>query len=100
MDNSLTNVSDSLNLLNKSKSLKCVNVKNAPKRYVLAIFAFFGFFFAYILRANLSVAIVQMSRQIDEVGGSIRIENLTISNHQTVKISKTFERFLFNAFIS
>jgi hypothetical protein len=32
-----------------------------PKRHVLALYGFFGFFFAYSLRANLSVAIVQMS---------------------------------------
>ena len=32
------------------------------KRHVLAIYAFFGFFVAYIMRANLSVAIVEMSK--------------------------------------
>lgn len=32
------------------------------KRHMLAIYAFFGFFFAYSLRANLSVAIVDMSK--------------------------------------
>ena len=31
------------------------------KRHVLAFYAFFGFFIAYTLRANLSVAIVDMS---------------------------------------
>ena len=32
------------------------------KRHVLTIYAFFGFFFAYAMRANLSVAIVDMSK--------------------------------------
>ncbi|CAF0886174.1 unnamed protein product [Rotaria sordida] len=31
-----------------------------PKRYVLSLLAFFGFFNAYILRSNLSIAIVSM----------------------------------------
>lgn len=35
--------------------------KSIKKRYVLAIYAFFGFFIAFSLRANLSVAIVDMS---------------------------------------
>jgi hypothetical protein len=32
------------------------------KRHVLAVYSFFGFFFAYSLRANFSVAIVDMSK--------------------------------------
>jgi len=36
-------------------------MQTMPKRYVLALLAFFGFFFAYIYRADLSVAIVEMS---------------------------------------
>jgi hypothetical protein len=31
-----------------------------PKRYVLSILAFFGFLNAYILRSNLSIAIIAM----------------------------------------
>ena len=31
-----------------------------PKRYVLSLLAFFGFFNAYILRSNLSIAIIAM----------------------------------------
>ncbi len=54
--------SDNLHLLNdKNRQKSCL--EKVPKRHILAIFAFFGFFFAYILRANLSVAIVQMSRK-------------------------------------
>lgn len=35
----------------------------APARYVIAAWAFFGFFCLYALRVNLSVAIVAMVRQ-------------------------------------
>ena len=31
-----------------------------PKRYILSLLAFFGFFNAYILRSNLSIAIITM----------------------------------------
>ena len=37
-------------------------LNNIKKRHVLAIYAFFGYFVAYALRANLSVAIVDMSK--------------------------------------
>lgn len=36
--------------------------RSVKKRHVLAIYAFFGFFFAYSIRANLSVAIVDMAK--------------------------------------
>jgi hypothetical protein len=64
MDNSqnIPTESDSTNLLNINRNIRCYNIKNLPKRYILAVFSFFGYFFAYSLRANLSVGIVQMSR--------------------------------------
>jgi len=31
-----------------------------PKRYLLSLLAFFGFFNAFVLRSNLSIAIVPM----------------------------------------
>ncbi|XP_031843952.1 major facilitator superfamily transporter 9 isoform X2 [Nomia melanderi] len=37
------------------------------RRYVVAILAFFGFFTSYILRVNLSVAIVAMTADIEKV---------------------------------
>ena len=37
-------------------------MNSIKKRYVLAIYAFLGFFIAYALRANLSVAIVDMAK--------------------------------------
>ena len=42
-----------------SGTLLCAN---APARYVIAIWAFFGFFSLYAMRVNLSVAIVAMVR--------------------------------------
>ena len=53
------------------------------KRHVLAIYSFFGFFFAYSLRANFSVAIVDMSKakinhRIIDLSGS---SNETTANH-------------------
>lgn len=37
-------------------------LQSISKRHVLAFYAFLGFFIAYTLRANLSVAIVEMSQ--------------------------------------
>ena len=41
--------------------LPCTNI---PSRYVLAIWAFFGFFALYSMRVNLSVAIVAMVKRL------------------------------------
>lgn len=50
-------------LKNKSKK-KRMSLWNfyqtIPKRYLLSLLAFFGFFNAYILRSNLSIAIIPM----------------------------------------
>lgn len=48
--------------------------QSLPKRYLLALLAFFGFFFAYIYRADLSVAIVEMSAKDTDMD---MIENTT-----------------------
>lgn len=40
----------------------CSLVSSIKKRHILTLYAFFGFFFAYVFRANLSVAIVEMSK--------------------------------------
>ena len=92
MDSSQNIESDSSNLLNKnSRNFRCYSFKNTPKRYILAVFSFFGFFFAYILRANLSVAIVQMSR--------LNNENSTVSEHQNVnKWSTSLQGFILSSF--
>ncbi len=55
-----------------------------PKRHILALYAFFGFFFAYSLRSNLSVAIVQMS--ISDEANYNASYNLS---HETVKLRQT-----------
>lgn len=34
--------------------------RTIPKRYILSLLAFFGFFNAYMLRSNLSIAIIAM----------------------------------------
>ena len=44
--------------LRQDMSLNCLK-----KRHILTIYAFFGFFIAYALRVNLSVAIVDMVRE-------------------------------------
>lgn len=44
---------------NGDSTSKC-SVSDVPARYVLAIWAFFGFFCLYAMRVNLSVAIVAM----------------------------------------
>jgi hypothetical protein len=50
-----------------------------PKRYVLSLIAFFGFFNAYILRSNLSIAIITMAKP------TIHISSKNISITQPVK---------------
>jgi hypothetical protein len=50
-----------------------------PKRYLLSLLAFFGFFNAYILRSNLSIAIIPM------VKPTIHISSNNISITQPVK---------------
>jgi ACS family sodium-dependent inorganic phosphate cotransporter len=53
---------------NENKLVCCIK-----KRHILTIYAFFGFLFAYALRANLSIAIVDMVKVNT-------INNDTISN--------------------
>jgi hypothetical protein len=57
------------------------------KRQVLAIYSFFGFFFAYSLRANFSVAIVEMSKAKFETKP---FEQASSSNHSQL-VHKTEE---------
>jgi hypothetical protein len=52
-----------------------------PKRYLLSLLAFFGFFNAYILRSNLSIAIITM------VKPTIHISPTNITVTQPVKIT-------------
>ena len=83
MDNRSIDASGNINLLlDKDLNINKSCFNSIPKRYVLAIFAFFGFFFAYMLRANLSVAIVQMSR-IKEISNK---NNNSIMVEQTVNM--------------
>jgi len=55
-----------------------------PKRYLLSLLAFFGFFNAYILRSNLSIAIIPM------VKPTIHISSYNISITQPVKKKRIF----------
>ncbi|CAF0792094.1 unnamed protein product [Brachionus calyciflorus] len=45
----------------------CSFFSKIKKRHILTLYSFFGFFFAYIFRANLSVAIVEMSKSQSEL---------------------------------
>ncbi|CAF0787270.1 unnamed protein product [Didymodactylos carnosus] len=47
-------------LLKKNELINQPRNYMIPKRYILTILAFFGFFNAYLIRANLSIAIVKM----------------------------------------
>ena len=46
----------------KKKGTFMTNLLSFKTRHILTIYAFFGFFFAYSFRAQLSVAIVEMSK--------------------------------------
>lgn len=52
------------------------------KRYILTLYSFFGFFFAYIFRANLSVAILEMSK-------AIPVSNLTKQENNTLDLPES-----------
>ena len=49
------------------------------KRYVLSFYAFFGFFVAFMMRANLSVAIVDMGKIILMKQDLENASNITVS---------------------
>ena len=51
---------------------------NAPARYIIAAWAFFGFFSFYAVRVNLSVAIVAMVRLDHSFDGEIRSEHASL----------------------
>ena len=55
-----------------SSSRECLK-----KRHVLALYSFFGFFLAYSFRANLSVAIVDMSKINAEPESPLNSSNQT-----------------------
>jgi hypothetical protein len=54
--------------------------QNIPKRYLLSLLAFFGFLNAFILRSNLSIAIVSM------VKSKAHIPSNNISITESVKV--------------
>lgn len=58
LNNSTSQIQTDSGLFSKLSDL----LQSIKKRYVLSLYAFFGFFIAYSLRANLSVAIVDMSK--------------------------------------
>ena len=47
---------------NINSSSRCIDLASIKKRHILTVFAFFGFLFAYALRANLSIAIIDMAK--------------------------------------
>jgi hypothetical protein len=74
LDNSAVSINSSANTSNTLKTnnnnsnkndglnLKEIISGSIKKRHILTLYSFFGFFFAYSFRANLSVAIVDMAR--------------------------------------
>ena len=61
----------------QSRTCKCL-----PKRYVLALLSFFGFFNVYCLRVDLSVALVAMTTNYTRVrsdGSEYMVRTITIS---------------------
>ena len=60
-----------------------------PKRYILSLLAFFGFFNAYILRSNLSIAIITMVKPM------IHISSKNVSVIHPVKILFFLNRKMF-----
>ncbi|RNA37043.1 Vesicular glutamate transporter 1 [Brachionus plicatilis] len=61
----------------------CSWINAIKKRHILTIYSFFGFFFAYIFRANLSVAILEMSKQNKPVANLTQQENNTLDLPQS-----------------
>lgn len=57
-------------------------LNSTKKRHILTIYSFFGFFFAYIFRANLSVAILEMSKVIPAA-------NLTKQENNTLELPES-----------
>ena len=66
-----------LNIFHKIDSL----LQLIKKRYVLSFYAFFGFFVAFLMRANLSVAIVDMSKVVSLKYDSTNMSQITVSQN-------------------
>ena len=93
-----------LPLANTNKSFLKPNdgiISMIKKRHVLTFYAFFGFFFAYAMRANLSVAIVDMTKMSkinkkpDDILTSANINNITITSTTTSNLNNVIN-FNFN----
>ncbi len=63
-----------LNIFYKLNSL----LQLIKKRYVLSFYMFFGFFVAFLMRANLSVAIVDMSKVVSITYDSTNSSNIKV----------------------
>ena len=62
-----------------------------PKRYILSLLAFFGFFNAYVLRSNLSIAIIAMVRsRFDSTKNSSSIVNKTKMKMKKLELNVFF----------
>ena len=57
-----------------SKDEGCLLCPLVPKRYMVTFLAMFGFFNAYALRVNLSVAIVAMVQNVTKHGHGLETE--------------------------
>lgn len=76
------NTSISTDELNKKLNIfyKCNTLLQLiKKRYVLSFYMFFGFFVAFLARANLSVAIVDMSKIVSMTYDSNNATNVKVS---------------------
>ncbi len=65
-----------------------------PRRYVIAILAFVGFFYVYVLRVNMSIAIVAMTANttVQDSNGTFTYVKLNckfISNSSIVILEKS-----------
>ncbi len=60
-----------------------------PKRYLLSLLAFFGFFNAYILRSNLSIAIIPMVKTTIHISpNNVSIIQPVIKNNFKLKSNR------------
>jgi len=88
----LNNSVNSLNNSTKENKSECAQMASSTfgflnkikKRHVLTLYAFFGFFFAYCIRADLSVAIVDMSKSNHNQQMSFVHNNNSNNNTSTI----------------
>lgn len=85
---------------NKEISKSYANLNCMKKRHILTIYAFFGFFLAYALRANLSVAIIEMVNSAHNVRENISSvwDNSTIHTPVRYEWSPVLQGYILASF--